>query len=57
MIRFAIELALILLGQMAVVLGHVFLFVILQALLAVFEVRGLSGRQLAVLYAIGDAFC
>lgn len=50
----AIELALILLGEMAVVLGHIFLFVILQPLFAALEAGGLSGRQLSVLHAIGD---
>lgn len=54
-IGLAIELALILLGEMAVVLGHIFLFVVLQALFASFEVCGLPGRELAALHAIGDA--
>src|SRR5271165_1154341 len=54
-IGFAVELALVLLGQVSVVLGHVRLFVVLQALFAALQVRGLSRRQLVVLHAIGDA--
>ena len=54
-IGFVVELTLVLLGQMAVVLGHVPLFVILQALLTTFQARGLSRSKLAILYAVGDA--
>ena len=50
-----VELALILFRQMAIVFGHIFLLVILQALLALFEMRGLSGLQLAILNSIGDS--
>ena len=50
-----IELVLILLGQMAIVLRHVPLFVVLQALFAMFETSGLSGRQLTILDSVGDA--
>jgi hypothetical protein len=53
-VRFAIELALVLLGQMAVVLRHVALFIVLQALFAALEMSGLSGRQLTVLYSVCD---
>jgi len=54
-VGFLVELALVLLGQMAVVLGHVSLFIVLQTLLAPFETRGLSRRQFVVLHAVGDA--
>ena len=54
-IGFAVELPLICLGQMAIVRSHVSFFVVLQALFALFEVGSLSGRQLAVLYTVGDA--
>ena len=52
---FVVELALILLGQMAVVLGHILFFVVLQTLLATLEARGLSRSELTILYAVGDA--
>jgi hypothetical protein len=54
-IRFAIELPLILLGQVAVVLRHIALFVVLQALLTAFEMSGLTRSQLTVLDAVRDA--
>src|SRR5579872_4036376 len=54
-IGFAIELALVLLREMAVVLRHVALLVILKALFTSFEARGLSGPELSVLYAVSDA--
>jgi hypothetical protein len=50
-----VELLLILLGQVAVVCRHVLLFVILQALLAFFQIRGLSRRELTILHAVGNA--
>lgn len=53
---FAIELALILLEQVATVLGHVFLFAVLQALFATSKARGLSTLQLAVLHAVTNSF-
>jgi hypothetical protein len=53
-IGFAIELSLILLGKMAVVVGHVLLFVVLEALFAFFKAGRLSRRQLVVLDAICD---
>jgi hypothetical protein len=53
-VGFAIQLSLILFGQVAVVLSHVFLFVVLQALLAFLQMSGLSGRELSVLHAVGD---
>jgi len=54
-IGFMVELALVALGEVAVVLRHVSLFVVLQALFAAFEARRLSRLELAVLYAIGNA--
>src|SRR4029077_13636673 len=54
-IRFAIELALVFFGQMAVVLRHVFLFVILQTLFAVLQATGFPGSELATLNAVADA--
>ena len=53
-IGFAVELALVGLGEMAVVLGHVFLFVVLQMLLTFFQVRGLPRGQLTVLNPVGN---
>ena len=54
-VGFFIELPLVLLCEVAVVFRHVSLFVILQALFALFEIGGLSRRQLAVLHTVGDA--
>ena len=54
-VRFPVELALILLGEVAIVGGHVFLFIVLQALLTTFQTGGLSGLQLPVLHTVGDA--
>ena len=54
-IGLTIELPLVFLGQVSVVGGHVFLFVVLEALLALFQVRGLPWRQLVVLHSVGDA--
>jgi hypothetical protein len=54
-IRFAIEMALVLLGQMAVVLRHVFLFIVLQALFTALQAPGFSRSKLATLNAVGDA--
>ncbi len=54
-IGLAVELALVLLGEMTVIFRHVFLFVVLQTLFTVFQTRRLSGRELAVLNAVGDA--
>src|ERR1700757_4279820 len=45
-----VELALVFLGEMAVVFGHILLFVTLQPLFAVLQVRRLSGCKLAILY-------
>ena len=45
MIGLAVELALVLLGQMAIVLRHVTLLVVLKALFAFFKPRGLSGVE------------
>lgn len=53
-VGFMIELALIFLGQVTVVRGHIFLFVVLQALFAFFQVRRLPRRELSVFYAVGD---
>ena len=54
-VRFAIELALVCLGEVPVVSSHIFLLVVLQPLLASFQMRGLPRRQLVVLYAISNA--
>jgi hypothetical protein len=54
-IRFAIEMALVLLGQMAVVLRHVFLFIVLQALFTALQAPGFSRSKLATLNAVGNA--
>jgi len=54
MVRFVIELALVFLREMAVIGSHIFLFVVLQTLLAAFQSRSLSGFQLAILDAVGD---
>jgi hypothetical protein len=54
-IGFAIELALVLFGEVAVVFGHVFFLIVLEALFAAFETCGLSGREFSVLDAVGNA--
>ena len=54
-IRFAVELALILLRQMTIILGHIFLLIILKALFAAFEPPRFSRRELAALYSVGDS--
>ncbi len=53
-VRFVIELALVLFRQMAVVLCHVALFVVLQALFAALETSRLSGPELTVLHSVRD---
>ncbi len=53
-VRFPVELALVFLGEVPIVSGHVFLFVILEALFAFLKMRRLAGRQLSVLDAIAD---
>ena len=50
-----VEMILLSLGQMSAMLGHVALLLVLNALFALFQMRGLSRRQLAVLYAVRDA--
>lgn len=55
MVRFSIQLSLILLREMTVVGSHIFLFVVLQTLFAALEMGSLSGRQFIVFHAIGDA--
>ena len=55
MVRFPVELALVFLGEVPIVGGHVFLLVILQALFAFLKMRGLTGRQLSILDAVGNA--
>src|SRR5208337_420155 len=54
-VGFLVELLLVLLGEVAVVLGHISLFVVLQTLLALFQVGSLPRRQLVVLDAVGNA--
>ena len=53
-IGFAIELALVLLGEMAVVFGHIAFLIFLQALFTAFQTTGFTRRELPILYAIGD---
>lgn len=53
-IGFAIELALVLLGEVAVVFGHIAFLVALQALFTAFQTARFGGRELPTLYAIGD---
>ena len=53
-VGFPIELPLIFLGEMAVPLRHIFLLVLLQALLAALEVGGLARRELCIFHAIGN---
>ena len=50
-----VEMFLLSLGQMTIVSGHVFLFLMLNALFAFFQTRSLSGRELATLDAVGYA--
>ena len=54
-IGFTIELVLVLLGQMAVVLRHVFLFVVLKPLLAALQALGFPRRELTALYPVCNA--
>jgi len=54
-VGFAVELALVLLGEVAAVLGHIFLFIVLKALFAAFQALGFAGRELAAFYTLGDA--
>ncbi len=51
----AVELALVLLGEVAVVLRHVLLLIVLEALFAAFETARLALGQLAALFALSDA--
>ena len=53
-IGFAIELALVLLGEVAVVFGHIAFFIFLQAFFTAFQTTGFTRRELPILYAIGD---
>lgn len=53
-IGFAVQLALILLRQMAVVLRHVSFFIVLQALLAMLQAARFPGRELAALHTVGN---
>src|ERR1700724_2734481 len=50
-----VEILLFSLGQMSVVRGHVLLLRVLNVLLALFNTRGLSRRELAVLHTVGDS--
>ena len=51
----AVQLRLVLLGEVAVVLGHVLGFALLKAGFAFFDARGFTCRQLAALDAFGNA--
>jgi len=50
-----VETFLLSLGQVTIVSGHVFLFLMLNALFALFQMRSLFWRELATLGAIRDA--
>ena len=50
-----VEMLLLSLGQMTIVSGHVFLFLVLNALFALFQMRSLFWRELAILDAISNA--
>src|SRR5215467_2777820 len=54
-IGFAIQLALVLFGQVAVVLDHVLLLLILQSLFATLQPLCFSGSKSAAFHTIGDA--
>lgn len=53
-IGFAIELALVPLGEVAVVFGHIALLISLQAFFTAFQTTGFPRRELPILYAIPD---
>lgn len=53
-IGFAIQLALVLLGEVAVVFGHIAFFIILQAFFTALQTTGFTRREFPILYAIGD---
>ncbi len=55
MIGFLIELTLVLPGQVAVVLGHIPLLVVLQPGFALFQPGRLPGVQFVILDAVGNA--
>ncbi|SPE44193.1 exported hypothetical protein [Candidatus Sulfotelmatobacter sp. SbA7] len=55
LVLLAVQLVLLLLGQMPAMGGHVSRFLILDALLVLFQTRGLSGGHIAILDAIGNA--
>src|SRR5579863_2855616 len=55
MVGFMIELALVVLREMAIILSHIAFFVILQALFAALQMGSLAGREFVVLHAVGDA--
>ena len=50
-----VEMILLSLRQVPVILGHVALLLVLNALFAPFQMRSLSRRQLTVLYAVRNA--
>ena len=54
-ICFVVELALVLFGQMAVVLRHVFLLVALKPMFAALQAFGFPRRKLTALYAVCNA--
>jgi hypothetical protein len=55
MVLLSVELALLALGQVTVVGGHIPLLLIVDVLFLTFHVRGLSGRHSAILLAVGNA--
>src|ERR1700758_694441 len=55
MVGFMIERALIFLREMAIILSHIALFVILQTLFPALQMGSLTGREFIVLHAVGDS--
>lgn len=55
LVLFLVEAPLFALGQVTIVGSHIRFLLVLGPLLAVFQMRRLSGRQRAVLIAVGDA--
>ncbi len=54
-VLFFVELLLLGFGQVTIVSGHVGFFLVVDVLLAIFQMRSLPRGQSTVLFAIGDA--
>jgi len=50
-----VELVLLGLGEVPVVRSHISFLLVLDVLFAILQMRSLTGRERAVLYAVGDA--